>query len=48
MKKNYMRPELEVTWVTVEENILSNGQNLDATTYGARGVGEDVTEGFWD
>ena len=39
MKKNYMRPELEVTWVKIEECFLTS--NLDLTT-------TSVDTPYWD
>ena len=46
MKKNYLAPEAEVTFVTFEQNILSNVEDLSMRNYGT-GVDEDVDD-FWD
>ena len=46
MKKIYLSPEAEVAWVTIEKNILSNGENLSMRDYGT-GTGEDV-DNFWN
>ena len=48
MKKTYLSPEVEVTRVTFENNILSNGENLNVSIYGSRGNGEDDLDGFWE
>ena len=48
MRKQYEVPETEVTRVTIEHTILSNGENLNVTTYGSRGVVGDDTDGFWE
>ena len=48
MKKTYLSPEVEITRVTFEANILSNGQNLNSSIYGSRGDADDDLEGFWD
>lgn len=46
MKKTYLEPEVMITLVTFEQNILSNVEDLSMRNYGS-GVGEDV-EDFWD
>lgn len=44
MKKNYLSPEIDVMFVTMESNILSNGENVSInTTYSS--MDEDD---FWD
>ena len=50
MKKQYLTPSSGIFWVTVKASILtgSNGENLNATTYGSRGVDEDELDSFWD
>lgn len=48
MKKNYLSPEVMVTTISFEENILSNGENLNVSIYGSRGNGEDDLDGFWE
>ena len=48
MRKKYEVPETEVTRVTIERNILSNVEDLNATTYGSRGVASDDVDGFWE
>ena len=45
MKKKYLIPEVDVTWVGIESSILSNGENLNVRAYGSA-AGEDE-EGFW-
>ena len=45
MKKKYLIPEVDVTWVAIESSILSNGENLNVRAYGSAS-GEDE-EGFW-
>jgi len=48
MKKKYLVPETEVTLVTIETNILSNGQDLNCTIYGDRGDDDDNAGSFWN
>ena len=48
MKKNYLSPEVRVNHITFEQNILSNGENLNVTVYGSRGVAGDDVEDFWE
>lgn len=48
MKNKYLTPEVEITIVTFEQNILSNGESLSMTNYGSRGDAEDDLDGFWD
>lgn len=45
MKKNYLEPEVAMMYVTFEQNILSNGEDLNVRVYGSE-PGEDV-EDFW-
>lgn len=33
MKIHYLEPEVEITKVTIENNILSNGENLNIRSY---------------
>ena len=50
MKKEYLVPEMKVIPIRLRTSLLqvSNGENLNMTTYGSRGVGDDDTDGFWD
>lgn len=44
MKKKYLSPQVDVTFVTIESNILSNGENvIVSSTYSS--MDEDD---FWD
>ncbi len=45
MKKAYKSPEVDIDLLRYEQNILSNGENLNKRTYGDE-EGEDV-ENFW-
>lgn len=45
MKKNYLSPEVMVTTISFEENILSNGEDLNVREYGSS-PGEDADD-FW-
>lgn len=45
MKKTYLEPEVMITLVTFEQNILSNVEDLSMRNYGDGG-GEDVDD-FW-
>lgn len=46
MKKKYLEPEVAIEFVAMEENILSNGENLNKRTYGEE-EGEDA-DNFWN
>lgn len=46
MKKKYLTPEVSMTYETFEQNILSNGEDLNMRDYGT-GAGEDIDD-FWD
>lgn len=48
MKKLYLSPEVRVNLITFEQNILSNGENLNVSTYGSRGVDSDDVDDFWE
>ena len=44
MKKHYLSPEVDVTFITIESNILSNGENVSIS-----GVYSSMDEDdFWD
>lgn len=43
MKKQYSVPQVEVEYIAIEENILSNGENLNVRSYGSQS-GEDADD----
>lgn len=45
MKKTYLEPEVVITLVAFEQNILSNVEDMNIRSYGS-GVGESE-EDFW-